>query len=224
MTDLKSVVDTVGLGKRYCIARSNRFLDGTTKALFDSLGFVENRQSFDFAVFTGGEDICPVFYGQSKNSRTSYNLDRDMEEIKFFKGLPLKMPKIGICRGGQLLNIMYGGSMFQHVNNHAGTTHNVMDAVSGEIHVHNSVHHQMMIPADDARVLAWAEESTERWYEKNETKLPQGQTRPEIWEDPEVLFYDHGNALCFQGHPEYHHEPTKLHFIQLLQREFPKKD
>ena len=116
---------------------------------------------------------------------------------------------VGICRGGQFLNVMNGGKMWQHVTHHAG---NHMARI--EIPPYNagnkrrtievtSTHHQMMIPTDDALVLATADVALEK-HKASYSKLGKG---GDIDPDTEVIFYDDTNCLCFQPHPEFTHAP-----------------
>jgi putative glutamine amidotransferase len=65
-------------------------------------------------ILTGGEDVYPGRYGQeSDTSRcTEMNPSRDSLEIALIeKALRLKMPVLGICRGHQLLNVYFGGTL-----------------------------------------------------------------------------------------------------------------
>jgi gamma-glutamyl-gamma-aminobutyrate hydrolase PuuD len=106
---------------------------------------------------------------------------------------------VGICRGGQALNVFNGGKMYQHVSGHAGTDHKVFDALfdpGSEITV-NSSHHQMMIPTAEGEILAYSEGvSSEYWGDEvNPLVKPQFET--------EVVWYDKTQSLCVQFHPEW---------------------
>lgn len=158
-------------------------------------------------VFTGGEDITPRLYGERALAMTHYNERRDAREEEFYKRF-LKVPKVGICRGGQFLNVMSGGSMWQHVDNH-GRRHEIIDLISKEaIKEVVSTHHQMMIPGPRGEVIAIASEATEFISAKHE--------RPKPEFDTEVVFYNSTNSLCFQPHPEYGIGPTRDYFFSLL--------
>jgi putative glutamine amidotransferase len=65
-------------------------------------------------ILTGGEDVYPGRYGQeSDTSRcTEMNPARDSLDIALIeKALRLKMPVLGICRGHQILNVYFGGTL-----------------------------------------------------------------------------------------------------------------
>lgn len=65
----------------------------------------------------GDEDIHPKYYGQEfTSSRTDTNTERDNFEILLArKALGINIPFLGICRGMQLLNIVCGGRLIQHI-------------------------------------------------------------------------------------------------------------
>lgn len=78
----------------------------------------EYANMIDGLILTGGDfDIDPSFYGESitservvmKDKRTKFEMDL------FKKILDTKKPIFGICAGEQLLNVMLGGSLIQHI-------------------------------------------------------------------------------------------------------------
>ena len=156
--------------------------------------------------FTGGEDVTPALYGQGVHRKTFFNTARDLrEQMVFNLALQYETPMAGICRGGQFLNVMCGGEMWQDVDNHQlSGTHEVIDEFTGEVFYATSTHHQMMLPGKDAILVASASES--RFKEKVK---PNGSItfvhikERQAMEDPEVVFYPKQNCLCFQPHPEY---------------------
>lgn len=165
----------------------------------------------DLVQFTGGEDISPALYGHVKHPATYTNPSRDEYEVNIFHKYKGKVPLAGICRGGQLLNVLSGGTMYQHVDQH-GRYHLATDVETGrEISV-ASTHHQMMIPGPDGQIIMVAEESNVRWLEESK------QLRKEGEKDIEAVYYGSTNALCFQPHPEYvdlDHEGQEIYFEYL---------
>lgn len=159
------------------------------------------NDKFDALVFCGGVDIHPFIYGQKKHKQTrGISLVRDMHELKQFRKVPKHFPKIGICRGAQLLNCLSGGSLFQHVDGHGGS-HDIWECLQGQIMRTTSVHHQMMVPTSDAFIIASAQES--RIKEDDEGSYEYTKDCPNDWDDPEIVYYDDTKSLCVQGHPEY---------------------
>jgi len=74
----------------------------------------------DGLILSGGGDIDPQHYGQPTDPAvTGIRRDRDAFEIALYneavdKGLPI----LAICRGAQLVNIVCGGTLTQHVDGH----------------------------------------------------------------------------------------------------------
>ena len=153
--------------------------------------------------FTGGSDVSPSFYGEKEHPETHSNLMRDKRErIIFNLALKNKIPMAGICRGGQFLNVMNGGRMWQHVDNHSGVgSHNCVDLDTGKSFMATSTHHQMMNPHRSGKILAIAKEATrkERIGKAGQIISLLGHNG----QDVEVLFYLKSKSLCFQPHPEF---------------------
>lgn len=192
---------------------------GEYRRLFtEYLGFnlVDDMSIANLVVFTGGEDVSPDFYGADAHPRTYSNPYRDLEETKWFGvASDLDIPMVGICRGGQFLNVMSGGSMYQHVSKHAlHGCHDAIDCETGQHIAVSSTHHQMMKPGPDAQVVAVATLGGYReWYEGQVFKRDESNT------DYEVLYYDTTKCLCFQPHPEFtgpQFEHMKEYFQQCL--------
>lgn len=71
----------------------------------------------DGLVLTGGEDIDPSRYGHKPHPKLeTVNHTRDEMELRALaRALELRMPVLAICRGLQLLNVHFGGTLFQHL-------------------------------------------------------------------------------------------------------------
>lgn len=189
--------------------------DNLVAGMFQQLGdpfvVIDNPDEADALVFTGGEDVCPVLYGEKILNVTHFNYARDQKEQAIYNKYPDKV-KIGICRGGQFLNVMNNGTMWQDVNNHT-RNHKMFlfpkDIMPDDEVEVTSTHHQMMIMGPEAKSLAYAREATE--------KLRAGkEIISNVLSDSEVLWYEKTKSFCFQPHPEYGHEPTKEVFVKLL--------
>lgn len=117
----------------------------------------------DGVLLIGGRDYDPADYGETPHPETVMNRLRPHFDITFGKAvLARQMPVLGICGGCQLLSIVSGGKLIQHLDNASehrfGVTHNAFitrngffskalgKSVGDEITV-NSFHHQAISPA-----------------------------------------------------------------------------
>lgn len=147
------------------------------------------------AVFTGGEDVDPVMYGESRNCKTGCNIRRDREEERYFnRAAKENVPMAGICRGAQFLCVMNGGKLAQHISGH--TRDHTMRTLHGVVKV-TSTHHQMALPPKSAKVLAWADPKLSHCYE--------GADGQELLPDCEYegVYYPETRSLGMQWHPEW---------------------
>lgn len=172
----------------------------------------------DLVQFTGGADVDPRYYGEKKHPRTYSNPDRDVREKDLFDILLRRgTPMTGICRGGQFLNVMSGGKMYQDVSGH-GRSHDAYDVNTGEVVEVTSTHHQMMRPSEDGEVILVAHEAGHRcvWDEAAETFIEMEVNA--FWDDIEAVYYRHTKSLCFQPHPEFAKKECKdLYFRYIHQ-------
>lgn len=71
----------------------------------------------DGLVLTGGGDINPERYGEERHA-TVYSVDDERDAAEFALAryvLETGLPTLAICRGMQLLNVLLGGTLHQHV-------------------------------------------------------------------------------------------------------------
>lgn len=75
-------------------------------------------QHLDGVIFSGGEDIHPLFYGEAPVLRLGLlTPQRDRWELELFKKAREKqLPLLGICRGCQLINVAMGGTLYQDID------------------------------------------------------------------------------------------------------------
>lgn len=72
----------------------------------------------DLVLFLGGEDVAPFRYGEEKSPRCEeVNERRDVFEWAVLDAcVERRLPVFGICRGVQLLNCYFGGTLYQDIN------------------------------------------------------------------------------------------------------------
>lgn len=74
---------------------------------------------FDGLYLSGGEDIDPARYGEPVAGSELIDVARDELEFDLLaQALERDVPVLGICRGFQVLNVHFGGSLEQHVVGH----------------------------------------------------------------------------------------------------------
>ncbi len=95
----------------------------------DSAGrLAAEMQMLDGVLLPGGGDIDPRLYGQDPEdslydvNREQDHLDVDVARATIDAGLPL----LGVCRGHQLLNVVYGGTLIQDMGP-TSVTHSGLD-------------------------------------------------------------------------------------------------
>jgi putative glutamine amidotransferase len=186
----------------------------STGALPVLLPVVEDRSALsqyldrlDGLVFTGGLDVPPDSYGQPKHPQTEECHPSRWANDRFLAELVLErpMPVLAICMGVQLLNVVYGGTLVQHLE--TKVQHAPQDAGNDSLHSIvlekdsllyqilgatelevNSAHHQAVAKlAPGLRVVARAADGTVEAVELTDRAFFLGvQWHPErIFERPE---------------------------------------
>jgi putative glutamine amidotransferase len=73
----------------------------------------------DGLLLTGGADVNPESYGAEAHPETRPGrIERDRFEIALARAAVARdMPVLGVCRGMQILNVAFGGTLDQHIPN-----------------------------------------------------------------------------------------------------------
>ena len=82
----------------------------------------ETLDALDGLVLSGGADIEPSAYGAEPHPETTFvQPDRDRAELALLEAaLEREMPVLAICRGMQILNVLHGGDLHQHLPDRVG--------------------------------------------------------------------------------------------------------
>jgi hypothetical protein len=160
-------------------------------------------QDANVIFFPGGPDVDPSLYGEKRHRTTYCNPEKNKKELDIFNSFPGF--KLGICGGGQALNVFNGGRMFQD-SDHPGE--HELSTTFGVFTV-NSTHHQLMRLGSDAELLGWTNIATYRETMSDDL----GEDEP----DNEIIWYPKTKSLCFQPHPEYGHKSTTRLYKEVLE-------
>jgi putative glutamine amidotransferase len=76
----------------------------------------------DGLILSGGSDIDPASYGADRHPETGITVpERDRTEVALARrAIERDLPVLGICRGMQLLNVAFGGTLLQHLPDEVG--------------------------------------------------------------------------------------------------------
>ncbi len=73
--------------------------------------------SFNGLILGGGPDLHPKYYAEEINGSKNIDMARDEAELLLAEAfINAGKPVMGICRGAQLLNVYFGGTLFQHID------------------------------------------------------------------------------------------------------------
>jgi putative glutamine amidotransferase len=79
-------------------------------------GVDETLDVLDGLILSGGADIDPARYAAESGGKTVAQPERDHAEFVLLEAaLRRDMPVLGICRGMQIMNVLRGGGLHQHL-------------------------------------------------------------------------------------------------------------
>ena len=157
----------------------------------------------DGVLLIGGKDYDPRSYGEEPHSETAMTRKRPNFDLVFARAaLRRDLPILGICAGCQLLNIVTGGKLIQHLGNaerhlsgvtpavtvtYPGFFSRAVGAAAGSQVTVNSFHHQAVDPehlGDGIRITGTAFDGTVEAIEMPGGRMVLGvQFHPERMDD-----------------------------------------
>ena len=190
----------------------------------------------DGLVLAGGQDVSPHLYGEEKREVThATSPERDKAEMALIEEMMERnKPILGVCRGMQLLNVIFGGTLHQDLSERKDTCEKHVQDIPADQAIHqvkvdpnsylgtvlpeelpvNSLHHQIINELGEGlRATAVSEDGVIEAVES---------------EDPDQ------NFIAIQWHPESTHatdphslvlfedliERSKKHALNLLNSDF----
>lgn len=119
-------------GKAYSNLTYNNLCDDNDMLLI-TLPFIKDKDKLetllrlaDGLIISGGIDVDPSFYNKNY-TKAIYN--RELDEYDFLVldiAIKLNLPILGICRGIQLINVYFKGTLYEDIALHNMTTHKVL--------------------------------------------------------------------------------------------------
>jgi putative glutamine amidotransferase len=159
----------------------------------------------DGLLLAGGADIDPAAYGQQAGPYTIDTVpERDAFEIALVRAaIERDMPVLGICRGMQLINVAYGGTLVQHLPDSVG--HEEHRRVLGSF---DGAEHDVLVSDGTLAARATGEliHSTRSHHHQGVDRVGAGllvSARSSLDELPEAIeLSDRRFVLGVQWHPE----------------------
>ena len=174
------------------------YVDAVNKSggVADGSYLPEISTDYDGLILCGGCDINPARYGEEINGSVDIDDERDNCEFALFKAyLDAGKPVFGICRGFQLINVYFGGSLYQDIEESA-------------IHTNKSdfyITHSVCAVGDGiVKRLYGSEFTVNGSHHQAVKKLGDGLVPAAFWQDKYIEAFEHKSLPVFavQWHPE----------------------
>lgn len=100
--------------------------------------------SYDGLVLCGGPDVHPGRYGEGMDGTKAIDEPRDEAELRLAEAfIKAGKPVLGVCRGCQVLNVFFGGTLIQDIPGAEGVHHFDVDLVHEATAVEGSLLHRL---------------------------------------------------------------------------------
>ncbi len=171
----------------------------------------------DGLLFSGGADIDPRHYGDNSIHPDTYDIDseRDNFELDLITAaIRADRPVLCICRGIQVLNVAYGGTLYQHIDDVAGSLEHRQQSIG--VSAENPCHDVAVTPGSLLEQVYGQASIPANSLHHQAVRDPSAQLRVEGVTDDgiiEALSYpDAGFVLGVQWHPEmmHRHHPLQM--------------
>ena len=163
----------------------------------------------DGLVLQGGADIAPESYGETAlNPDWAGDRVRDVYEMELMhEFVEANKPVLGICRGAQMINVAFGGTLHQDINSLVPDTFAHRNAET-----YDKNFHEITIEPDSGLARMYPGKSGARVNSINHqsVKTLGRDLAVEAWSEPDRLieairWKGRGYVLGIQWHPEFLH-------------------
>lgn len=177
-------------------------------------------QRFDGLLITGGEDLDPALFHQSRHPATQTTDPRldelDLGLIEEFAAR--NKPILGICRGIQSINVCFGGTLYQDINTQVSSLrpqgHQQNKAKPG-LPMNATFHDACFEPGTRLYALFGERHPVNSFHHQNIDQLAPGFTVCARSEDGLIEGIEKEGILAVQWHPErLIHDPKQLTLFQ----------
>lgn len=103
----------------------------------------EYAKEYDGLLVTGGVDVTPSLYGEERIfGSDSFDYEYDLFDIEVIRAFySLNKPIFGICRGLQVINVAFGGTLYQDID----TYYKNLDGLHKNNSIDNRLSHEVII-------------------------------------------------------------------------------
>lgn len=120
----------IGNNEAGAITTAAKFVEMGVDATVVTGNFEISR--YDGIIIPGGGDLDPARYGQTNTASGNIDNILDERQIDVVKQcVAAGKPIFGICKGVQLINVVFGGTLNQSISGHMGVWHTVSVSRSG---------------------------------------------------------------------------------------------
>jgi gamma-glutamyl-gamma-aminobutyrate hydrolase PuuD len=167
----------------------------------------------DGLVLQGGADVSPQSYAEyATRPEWSGDRTRDMYELELLhEFIEADKPVLGVCRGCQLINVAFGGSLYQDIAS------DVPSAIAHVNDMYDSLHHEIHFPPDStfSRMLGGAGTAKVNSIHHQAVKELGRDLKVEAYSGSdnivEAIRYQKAHFVVgIQWHPEFHHRGPDL--------------
>lgn len=171
----------------------------------------------DGLLLTGGLDVDATFYGEENHPTNNIEMNAidqlDLDLIHLFHSL--NKPIIGICRGHQILNVAFGGTLIQDIKSQYETSIcHQQTTVEGYTHAIKVL--------EDSTMAKYVKDGSmvNSFHHQNIKDVAKGFKVMALSEDGLVEAIENGNMMSVQWHPEKYNDDTQLKIVEMFKSLF----